>query len=88
MLEERIDHNKGFSEFSKTQDEKILKLKKKVQVVCNPFSSYTSTAAEDTYLYSKSTSRVIVNKTGPFLSGFHWFKYVFCFFKVTVKMAT
>ena len=61
----KINHNLNFSEFSKTE---AINLKKMNLIFsrCNPFPSWPS-AAQDTYVYSQRTSKIILKKTGPFL---------------------
>ena len=44
------------------------------------FPSWPS-AAQDTYVHSWSTSRVILNKTGLLFFSFYWYKYVFLAFQ-------
>ena len=85
-LQELINHNQNFSEFSET---KAIYLKKLASIFsrCNPFPSWPS-AAQDIYFYYYSTSGIILNKSRPLFLGFHWCEYVFWFFKVTLKMVT
>ena len=85
-LQEKINHNQSFIEFSETEATNS----KNVSLIfsrCNPFPSSPS-AAQDTYFYYYSTSGIILNKTGPLFLGFHCYEYVFWLFKVTLKMVT
>ena len=63
-LQEKINHNQNFSEFSETE---AINLKKVASFFSryNPFPSWPS-AAQDTYFYYNSTGGIILNKGDPY----------------------
>ena len=85
-LQEKINHNKNFSEFSET---KPINLKKVASFFQDAIHFHPGHLQPKTpFFYYKSTSGIILNKSRPLFLGFHWYEFVFCLFTVTLKMVT
>ena len=78
-LEEKLNHNQNFREFSETE---AINLKKVASFFSryNPFPSWPS-AAQDTYFYRQSTSGISLNRSRPFFWVFTCMSRSFGFLK-------
>ena len=73
-LQEKINHNQNFSEFSETEAINVRNVASFLRY--NPFPSWPS-GAQGTYFYYYSTCGIILNKSRPLFLCFHWYEYVF-----------
>ena len=85
-LQEKINHNQNFSEFSVTE---AITVKKVASFFQDTIHFHPGHRQPKTLIfYYKSTSGIILNKSRPLFLGFNWYEYVFWLFKVTLKMVT
>ena len=85
-LQEKINHNQNFSEFSETE---AINLKKVASFFQDTIHFHPGHLQPKTLIFTiRALVEIILNKGRPLFLGFHWYEYVFRLFKVTLKMVT